>query len=85
MKIKDELPKTNKELLEHAKLFKFKYGRKIIKIETRYYCDEESWIISCSGMFWNRSSLAFESNYISRAHIFSSVADALKVVNELIK
>jgi len=77
--------KSNRELLEAAKLFKFQYGKKIIKIEYRIYADEECVMISCSGLVWNRSTKCFESVYLNRSHVFRDIYEALETVRSLLK
>ena len=77
--------KSNRELLEAAKLFKFQYGKKIIKIETRTWKNKEMWHICCSGMIWNRNKKTFFSDCLYDDCLFDSVYEALETVRSLIK
>jgi len=77
--------KTNMDLFSCAKLFKFKYGRKVIKIESRMYKNEEKWLIICEGLVFEREINDFVSTWNGDKYAFDTVYDAFKVVQELIK
>lgn len=88
MKIKDEFPKTNKELLEHAKLFKFNYMNHIITIEARSFIESSGWIIICdraSVYDRNKKDFVLQGTVFSCDVIFDNIYDAYEVVRELIK
>jgi len=77
--------KSNRELLEVAKLFKFQYGKKTIKIETRTWHNKEMWQICCSGMLWNKNQESFFSECLYKDCLFDSVYEALETVRGILK